>query len=391
MGVFDRFLGKGREIREAKRAELRGDLAKAAELYGLAGAPDEAARVMVLRGDAETDLRLKMQHYTQALSVAPEEHDVKKEARKKRAELVLSQFPAGAASPQVKREIHGAAKDLELAGELARAAEVYALIGDTDGEARALAGSGEVDKLEHLLSSQQAVDRATRARTEIHAEVEMMMATGRRREALAAAERWLEKNSDDRGIRDRVNHLKSRRVLGPLVELTIRGTPLHVVLGDEVTIGRTEGTLTVASHAVSRQHVRIRREGGVVVVNDLGSRNGTQLRGMNVTGALRVEGPTELTLGKEVRLALGPSEVLANAVRVELGGKVYIAPLGPAAIPGTSLALAQGEGGWVELVGSEQAPPFMGETSCVPRTTLLVGDIFSGERSGATVVRIGPP
>jgi len=391
VGVFDRFFGKGREIRDAKKVELRGDLAKAAELYGLAGALEEAARVMLLRGDAETDPRLKMQHYTQALALAPDEHDVKKEARKKRAELVIAQFPAGAASPQVKREIQGAAKDLELAGELERAAEVYALVGDTEGEARALAGSGEVDKLEYLLSTQQAVDRAARARTSIHAEVEMMMATGRRREALAAAERWLAKNSDDRAMRDRINHLKARRVLGPLVELTIRGAALHVVLGDEVTIGRTEGTLTVASHAVSRQHVRIRREGGVVIVSDLGSRNGTQLRGMNVTGALRVEGPVELTLGKEVRLALAPSEVLANAVRVELGGNVYVAPLGPALISGTALAIEQGEGRWVELVGSEQAPPVMGETSCVPRTTLLVGDAFCSERGGEIAVRVGPP
>jgi hypothetical protein len=256
VGVFDRFFGKGRELREAKKVELRGDLAKAAELYGLAGAPEEAARVMILRGDAETDARLRMQHYTQALSIAPESHDTKKEARKKRAELVLAQFPAGAASPQVKRDIQGAAKDLELAGELARAAEVYALIGDTEGEARALAGSGEVDKLEHLLSEQQAVERAERRRSEIHAEVEMMTVNGRRRDALAAAEQWLEKNTDDRAMRDRVAQIKGRRVLGPIVELSIRGTPLHVVLGDEVTIGRTEGTLTLPSHAVSRQHVR---------------------------------------------------------------------------------------------------------------------------------------
>ncbi len=373
----------------ARRAELRGDLVKAAELFGLAGAPEEAARVMLLRGDAETDLRLRMQHYTQALSRAPEAHEVKQQARKKHAELVLSQFPTGAASPQVKRDIQSAAKDLELAGELARAAEVYALIGDTEGEARALAGSGDVDKLETLLSSQQTSDRAARRRTEIHADMEMMMSSGRRRDALAAAERWLEQHGDDRAMRDRVAHIKGRRVLGPIAELSIRGEPLHLVLGNEVTIGRTEGTLTVASQAVSRQHVRLAREGDAIVLHDLGSRNGTQLRGMNVVGALRLEGPIELTLGKEVRLALAPSGLIAGALRVEVGGNVYVAPLGPARISGTDLVIEQGEGRWVELVGPESSPPMLRENSCVPRTTLLLGDAFAAARGGDVVLQVG--
>ena len=71
VGVFD-FLRKNSEVRAAKQAELRGDLARAVELYGLAGAPDEAARVMILRGDAETDGRVRLQYYVQAAAMAPE-------------------------------------------------------------------------------------------------------------------------------------------------------------------------------------------------------------------------------------------------------------------------------------------------------------------------------
>jgi hypothetical protein len=110
---------------------------------------------------------------------------------------------------------------------------------------------------------------------------------------------------------------------------------------------------------------------------------------MNVVGELRVEGPLDLTLGKEVRLAIAPSEVLGSAMRIEVGGNVYIAPLGPARIPGTSLSIEQGEGRWVEIVGTEQSPPVIGDSTCAPRTTMLLGDAFSTERGGDVVVRVG--
>ena len=73
--MFDRLLksisGKGRAAAAARKAEARGELAKAAELFVEADEPEEAARVMVLRGDAETDPRLRLQHYTQAAATAP--------------------------------------------------------------------------------------------------------------------------------------------------------------------------------------------------------------------------------------------------------------------------------------------------------------------------------
>lgn len=392
MGIFDRVLGRffghGREVRLAKKAELRGELAQAAELYGLAGAPEEAARVMLLRGDAERDPRARMQHYVQALALAPEGGETKKLARKKRAELVIAQFPSGATSPQVKADLLGAAKDLELAGENARAAEVYRRVGDTEGQARALAQSGDVEELETLLSGEQEKDRASRRRGEAHANVEMLIDCGKRREALEEAEKWVATAPDDRTMQDRVAQLRSKRVQGPVVELWALGAPLTVVLGAEVTIGRTDGTLIAPSHAVSRTHLRLSRENGKPVVRDLGSRNGTQLRGMNVVGSLPVDAMLELTLGKEVRVALSPSGVFEGAVQIELGGSVYIAPLGPAHVPGSALRVEEGEGRWVELVAPPDSPAILGETACAERTTVLRGDVFKTTRGGAPVLKV---
>lgn len=386
MGVFD-FLRKNTDVRAAKQAELRGDLARAVELYGLAGAAGEAARVMILRGDAETDGRLRLQYYVQAASMAPE-GERRDEARKKRASLLVSQLgQARAVSSAARRELSFAAEELLAVGDAVGAADAYRLAGDKEGEARALAQSGDVERLESLLHDEQLSSRQDHLRTELHANVEVMVASGRRREALAAADAWLAKHEDDAPLRERASVLRSRRALGPLAQLRLRGERMPLVLGSEVVIGRTEGTLLVPSQAVSRKHVRIAREDGVIVVRDLGSRNGTQLRGLALVGAIPVGDGLELTLGKEVRLRLSPSSAFDGAVAIELCGERYVAPIGPARISGLPWELREGSDPWIELVtGGRDA--YIGEMSLVPAVTLLVGDVLASERGGPEVLRV---
>jgi hypothetical protein len=397
VGVFDRIVGRllggrRREVRAARRAELRGDLEKAVELYGLASAPEEAARVMMLRGDAETDVRVRLRHYTQAVATAPEGHHVRDEARHKRANLLVAQFGAAvvssATSEGARRELRAAAEELLAVGDAAGAAEAFKLAGDTNGEAKALQQAGDVESLELLLGEQQRKERGERERTEVHRDIDLLVASGRRREALAACKKWLTAH-DDPSLRDRASTLEARRVVGPLLTASLRGKPVTIVLGDDVVIGRTEGTLHIASQAVSRKHVRIAREAQAVVVRDLGTRNGTQLRGMALRGAIPVpaEGGLDLSLGKEVHCRIAGSTVIEGAVAIELGGQTYIAPLGPARIPETSWELLLGVDGWVELHARAQ-PPFFGDVSLAETTTLLVGDTLTTTRGGIEVVRV---
>ena len=404
VGVFERLFGKGKDVRAARRAELRGDLETAAEAYGLAGAPEEAARVMILRGDAETDARVRMRHYTQAVAVAPEGHPVRDDARRKRAALLVAHFGGGATSEARRRELREAGRELLDLGDAKNAAAAYKLAGDAEGEAKALAQAGDVESLEALLGAEQEKERAERGRQKIHGDVDVLAESGRRREALAAAETWLAAH-DDPALRERAARIKTRRALGPIAQIWVRGKPAPVVLGDEIVIGRSPeassaagaamGTLHVASQAVSRRHLRIAREGGAVVVRDLGSRNGTLFRGINLVGAIPVplapgEG-LELFLGKEVRVRVAPAPALEGAVSIELGGDTYVAPLGPARIPvevaGATWELVQGADGWIELV-TRGAPGYLGDVSLAERTTLLVGDVVCAERGGPEVLRV---
>ena len=396
--VFDRLLkslrGKGRTAAAAKKAENRGDLPRAVELYVEAEEPGEAARVMLLRGDAETDPRVRLRHYTQAAAAAPAEHPTRREARCKRAELVIAMSGEAALSAVARKDVLEAAADLEAIGEAEKAARAYAVVGDTDGEARALASAGEVEALEDLLTAQQAKDREQRKRQDASADVELLAASGRRREALAAAEENARTRVDDLPVREQAQRLRGRRAEGPLVRVTVRDRPLAIALGDEIVIGRTEGALRVPSNAVSRRHVRIARGApgadgapGGVFVEDLGSRNGTQLHGMAIAGKMPLGDGVELKLGKEVSLRITPSAELPGGLMLDLAGNVWHAPLGPAPLGIGDWRLELAADGWVELVSGAPAA-FAKDVALVARATLLTGDAIGEARSGPPVLRI---
>jgi tetratricopeptide (TPR) repeat protein len=387
MSFLDRIFGKGRQAAAARTAELRGDLARAAELFGEAGQPDEAARVMILRADGETDARAKLQFLAQAAQLAAAGGERQKDAKLRRAELLLALAGDASVSAVARHDVIEAARDLEAIGEPLKAAEAFARAGDKEGEARALQAAGDVERLEFLLSSEQFKERISRARDDRTKDVDLMIECGRRREALASLDDLLKATPDDASLRERANGLRARMVAAPIVCLDMLGERWTMVLGDDVVIGRSEGAIKVSSNAVSRQHLRITRAGDDVVVRDLDSRNGTQLRGIKLAGPLPVRDGLELKLGREVTLRVGPSKRLPGAIEIEVAGHRYVACLGKNDLPIEGLALASGTDGWVELVtGGGHA--YVGGVEWTQRATLLAGDAIATTRAGEPAVKV---
>jgi len=385
--LFDRIFGKGRHASAARTAELRGDLARAAELFGEAGQPDEAARVMLLRADSETDARTKLQYLAQASQLATKDSDRHKDARLRRAELLLALAGDTAVSAVARHEVIEAAKDLEAIGEQLKAAEAFGRAGDKEGEARALQAAGDVERLEFLLSSEQFKERASRAREDRTKDVDLMIACGRRREALAALDELLKATPDDAPLRERANTLRSRRVEAPIVGLEMLGERWMMVLGSEVVIGRSEGAIKVSSNAVSRQHLRITREGDDIVVRDLDSRNGTQLRGINLAGTLPVRDGLDLQLGREVTLRIYPSHKLPGAVEIDVAGQHFLACVGKNCLPVEGLSLDAGPDGWVELL-AHGTHAYVGGVEWTQRATLLAGDSVGTSRTADATLKV---
>lgn len=388
VGVFDRLFGKGRRTAAARAAEVRGDLTRAVELFVGADAPEEAARVLLLRAESETDAQGRLKLFTQATSLASKDSDVGKEARRRRATLLLVLAGDAALSAVARHDVLRAARELEEIGDAAKAAEAYARAGDKEGEARALAAAGDVEGLELLLSMEQNRERSERALSEKAADVDVLVESGRRREALAAIEELATAPGAEPSLRERAVGLRARRAMGPLLPLEIAGERWTLVMGDALVIGRTEGAITIPSAAVSREHLRIERVSGEVMVKDLQSRNGTQLRGVKLAGAIAVHDGLELKLGREVPLRVRPSERLPGAVEVEVGGNRYLAPLGPARVPGASWEVVAGPDGWLELRAPVTEPAYIGEVELHHRATLLVGDAVSRARGAEPLLRV---
>jgi hypothetical protein len=353
-----------------------------------AGCVDDAARVMILRGDSEPNPKVRLQHYVQAVATAHVGAATHRRARIKRSLLTIVLAGDAAVSAVARRDLMEAARELEAAGEPERAAEAYALARDAEGEARALAMAGDVDKLETLLSLEHEREGGKRRRREAHAEIEMLVATGKRRDALAVAEATARAQPDDHEAGEKEHALRSRRAMGPVVRVMLRGKPLVLVLGDSVVIGRTEGALTVASQAISRRHLAIARENGRARVRDLASRNGTQLHSMNIAGSMDVGDGLELKLGREVPVRVAPSGDILGALTLELAGERYFLPLGPAPLGIGAWRMELGLDGWVELATDDNPPAFMGPLTLAPRTTLLGGDAVASTRGGEAVLRI---
>jgi hypothetical protein len=369
-----------RLLARARAAELRGELPQAAILFAKAGRPDEAARVMVLRGDTETDAAERLKHYVQAVATAPEGSPAHAHARRKRAAFVLSAAAGAPVTAAARHDLRDAGRELEALGEPELAAEAFARAGDVEGEARALARAGDVEKLDALLREQQGRDREAHAQRALHDQVALLLAAGRRKEAAA-----LGQTAHDEVVRQRAAALEARRVASDVVTVSVRGARSALVLGDEVVIGRT-AAISIASAAVSRHHVAVTRRGAGACVRDLGSRNGTTLRGLALAGELPVGDGVEVRLGDQVPLKVTPAAGPQGGWAIEIAGARFTAPLGPAMLGVGRWRLERGGDGWVALVTDDDPPAFAGGNSMAPRIELLAGDAFATARDGEPLV-----
>lgn len=392
--AFGDWFGKGRLAKRARELELVHDYAEAIQLYLRAERPDDASRVKLSVAEAGQDPARRLVDYAQAIELAPEGSEAHRRARGKRAAYVLALHGDGALSGAARLELERAALELLAVDEPKSAARAFRLLGDRQGEARALEAAGEVDELEQLFVEEDLQRRSTQAREHQLAEILALQQCGQRREALGRLTSLLRDAPTEARYGELAASLRTRRVAGPSVELVHEGEPIRLVFGREVVLGRSDAPLVVGHVAVSRRHLGFRRaEDGSVWVRDLGSRNGTQRGGLPVAGELPLTGPLTLTLGREVPVqlslggALGAAEGDAAFVQVQVPGIRAVLVLGERAELQGGWALSV-EQEWLELHTPAHAPAFLDGLQLGTPTTLLTGDKIARERGGATHLQL---
>jgi hypothetical protein len=390
-----RLFGPRRHEQEARDAEHRGDYAQAAALFAEAGLLEEAARVTILRGDQEKRPTTRMRHYARAASLAPEGSALQKTARTKRALALVALASEGPATAAARRDLAEAARELESLGDHELAADAYARADDTEGQLRALEHAGSIEAVEALLDRENARDQAERTRRRDHDEFALLVASGRRREAVAIADA-----SPDAALRELGRAVASRRVAGSEARLVVNGRPTHLLLGDCVVVGRAPAhwrdgarvaPLVVPSAALSRDHLMMFRRGKELVVRDLGSRHGTTVRGLELGADVTVGDGLELRLGGAVTLLVEPAARAGDVgwgLSIQLGTSRFVAPLGPVLVGVGRWRLERAADDWVELVTDDDPPAFAGSLRWEVRATLLAGDAIASERGGSPSIAV---
>jgi hypothetical protein len=384
-------LFSGSRAKDAERKELEGDLEGATALYVEAGRPDDAARLLLLRADAEAAPERRIALCALAAKTATDAA-LRRQAATRKALLGLDVL-RGRSGPVLTTDVLAVAKELEEVGEAERAAEAYAFAGDVEGEVRALAAAGAIEKLEARLAKDAEADRARGERALALAKIDDLDRSGERREALRLA-RAMAGGPEAERAADVARAITARLARGPVCDVEVDGEAIRCALGATITIGRAEATIVVASRAVSRQHLRVRREERGVVVEDLGTRNGTLLAGARLEGPIPVGEGVRLELGGEVPCAIAPvgdgPASGSGGVVVDVAGERFVAPLGPLAVLGSRLDLeVEGDASYVVLrTPRGEARPVLGELELGEVAELCVGDAMRAERGGPVRLRV---
>lgn len=391
MGIFDRFTRGGR-VKSAQAKELSGHLAEAVQLYLDADMPDDAARVLLLRADAERSPEQRIAFCEMAARTAKNE-TLRKDARGRKALISFDIVRSKQGAP-MRSELARVARELEEAGLLERAAEAYVLAGDAEAEVRMLTEMGAIEQLEERLKASNAESRKARVREDARRRISDLDKTAERRAALDAARIALTED-DDEVIRDVVRTIRARLVVGATARFEIQGQIVHCAFGEEVTVGRGDATIVVGMRAISRVHIAVCRDGHGVVVRDLDTRNGTMLAGARISGSIPVGNGLRLELGGEVPCTIEPTtgfaqELAPDGVTLTIAGVTWIVPLGPLLV-GTWLldrATYGSDSFTVVRTPTGLSRPIIGELELAGEVELCYGDELRASRGGPVVLRV---
>jgi hypothetical protein len=388
MGLFDLFSrGKASAQKKAARAkELAGDLEGAVEAYLEGDLPDEAARVLLVRADAERSAERRLAFCASAVELATSP-ELQQKARARKAMLGFDLLK-GKGGSLLTSEVLSVAHELEEAGELERAADAYAMAGDGDGEVRALTAAGAIERLEERLRATETVAKSENERTGVARKVADLDRTAERREALALCDDWLAKHHDEK-IAAAAMSIRARLLRGPIVDLVVDGERMRFALGDEITIGRGDATILLGARAVSRQHVRLYRGPGGPMVEDLGTRNGTTLAGARLAAPVAIGDGITIKLGGEIPCALAPvpaTDAHGPLLTVSIAGEKTFASLGPLTLLGWQIAERHdGAAAFVVLrTPADASPPILGEYQLAREVELCAGDALAQARGART-------
>jgi hypothetical protein len=312
------------------------------------------------------------------------------------AEALLARGAQPPVTEVERRSRRRAAALLSAAGDHARAAAAHEALGDDASAAVSWGALGELDRMEAAHARDAARDDARRATADMVRRLDVLLASGERRAAIALAATLPAGAAEAGPMRQRAARLEADLVRGRAVTLRVRGGSVARFAGLPARIGRDPlAEIPLRDPGVSRHHAVIRAaevgsDRGVAsgfFIEDAGSRSGVHVVGARLAGPLRLAGEGELGLGGSTSLRF---EVSADGRAVALRGasgldRELVVVVGPdpldlaPAVPGAEgLALELASGGARLVRGADRRVRVAGQlmgAGC----DLLRGDLVEVE------------
>jgi hypothetical protein len=286
-------------------------------LFGHAGGPEGAASL----GLAELDAAA--QALAGALDAVPPPKSARaalgdelRAVRIAAAEALLARGAHPPVTEVERRARRRVAALLSTAGDHARAAAAHEALGDDASAAASWGALGELDRMEAAHARDEARVGARRRAANLLRRLDLLLASGERRAAIALAA-TLPAGAPELGpTRERLERLEARLPRERAVTLRLRGGGALRLAAAPARIGRDPlAEVPLRDPGVSRQHATIRAvepaapegapgagasgAGGPAgfLLEDAGSRAGVRVAGARLTGPLRLAGEGELGLG----------------------------------------------------------------------------------------------
>lgn len=302
MSFFKRLFSA--DYRAAISAEAAGQLEQAAEHYVLAGEHGHAARVHLARADRATSRADKITALRDALHWADQIPEMKPRIYKALGRTLLDQVRAeGVATERDKERVRQAAQMLMRGGDFQAAGQALESIDDAQRAALAYSKGGLVDRMEQVLSKDDARVERERVLRDRFADYEMYMRMGQRDAARDALRQCVDAADHKAEYRRLLDELESRFITGGLVVLRRRQDPaIAAFAGTSLTLGRDNlCELPLRTVGVSRRHAVITIAEPAAEprfhLSDAGSKFGTSIAGMPISGAVALADRGAFTLG----------------------------------------------------------------------------------------------
>jgi len=307
------------DYRRGLSAEAAGDYAEAARAYALCGEQAKVAEMHLLRAERAPSPEGKLQELRAAVRWADPEDPEGIEARRRIARALWRWARSvGVVSDADRQVVREAAALFESSGDPSGAGECYELIGDELAAAEAYQRAGDVERLEAVLAREETRRRKLGRVTEAYEEYRLHLDAGARDLALLALRQCVDeaKGTEQAGYRRELEALEARVLSAGQCVMRLGGVLRRYVGAFPLCIGR-EGTceLVLRDAGVSRRHCEVEAGPmGGFVLRDLGSRNGTQLGGLTIDGALALVGEGEIGVGEHCTLHFASGDELGLEV-----------------------------------------------------------------------------